>query len=184
VQPWAMTFWQRRDLLMNRNAEIRTRSRAVLEEPAERRAEVVNRYAAAVERGGGAERGAAVFAKVCAACHHIGNGTTADIGPDLATVRHRPPLSLLVDVLMPSQSIAQGYETYAVRRRNGSTEAGTLAWQNDASIALRQAGKVVAVPRRDIAELRLVPQSIMPPDLDKAITPEEMADLLAFLTRH
>jgi hypothetical protein len=24
----------------------------------------------------------------------------------------------------------------------------------------------------------------MPPDLDKAITPEEMADLLAFLTRH
>jgi putative heme-binding domain-containing protein len=183
VQPWAMSFWQKRDLLMNDDAGIRASSRALLEESPERRAAVVNRYAAAVERGGDAGRGQEVFARTCAACHHIGGGTTADVGPDLATVRHRPPLSLLVDILSPSQSIAQGYETYLVELKGGRVEAGTLASQTEGAITLRQAGKTVTIPRRDIRHLTVASQSTMPSALDKVIPPEEMADLVAYLTK-
>src|SRR4029453_5111311 len=93
VQPWAMSFWQKRDLLMNDDARIRASARALLEESPERRGGIVNRYASAVERGGDAARGQEVFARTCAACHHLGGGTAADVGPDLATIRHRPPLS-------------------------------------------------------------------------------------------
>ena len=110
VQPWALNFWQKRDLLMNDDPAIRRDARALLEESPAARGEIANRYAAAVEGGGDPTRGQQVFARVCAACHHLGGGTDADVGPDLATVRHRPPLSLLVDILSPSQSIAQGYE--------------------------------------------------------------------------
>jgi putative heme-binding domain-containing protein len=120
--------------------------------------------------------------RVCAACHHLGGGTDADVGPDLATVRHRPPLSLLVDILSPSQSIAQGYETYMVELASGRTEAGTLASQSATTITLRQAAKTIPIQRRDIQRLTVVPQSMMPANLDTAITPEQMADLLANLT--
>lgn len=183
VQPWAMTFWQKRDLIMNDDQAIRASARALLEESAERRANVVNRYASAVERGGNAGRGETVFTRTCAACHHIGSGTSADVGPDLATIRHRPPLSLLVDILSPSQSIAQGYETYVVELRGGRVEAGTLASQTASAITLRQAGKPVSIPRRDIRRLSVDAQSTMPSTLDKVISPDEMADLLAFLTK-
>ena len=183
VQPWALSFGQKRDLIMNEDAGIRAASRVILEDTAERRAAVVNRYAAAVEHGGDATKGQQVFTKICAACHHLGGGTAADVGPDLATVRHRPPLSLLVDVLSPSQSIAQGYETYVVKRTSGQTDAGTLAAQSAGSITLRQAGKTVVIPRREIKQLTVLGQSTMPADLDKAISPEEMADLLAYVTK-
>ncbi len=183
VQPWAMSFWQKRDLIMNDDASIRESARALLEESAERRAEIVNRYASAVEHGGDAARGQTIFTRTCAQCHHIGGGTSADVGPDLATIRHRPPLALLVDILSPSQSIAQGYETYLVELRGGRVEAGTLASQTGNAITLRQAGKPVTVPRRDIRRLTVDSQSTMPSTLDKVISPDEMADLLAYLTK-
>jgi putative heme-binding domain-containing protein len=97
-------------------------------------------------------------------------------------VRHRPPLSLLVDILSPSQSIAQGYETYLVERTDGRTEAGTLASQSATTITLRQAAKMIPIQRHDIQRLTVVPQSMMPANLDTAITPGQMADLLAYLT--
>jgi putative membrane-bound dehydrogenase-like protein len=183
IQPWAMTFWQKRDLLMNDDPGIRTSARALLEDSPERRAAVVNRYAAAIENGGDAARGQQVFTQTCAQCHHLGGGTTADVGPDLATIRHRPPLSLLVDILSPGQSIAQGYETYLVELRSGRVEGGTLASQTESTITLRQLGKTVSIPRRDIRHLTMSTQSTMPSSLDKVIGPAEMADLIAYLTK-
>jgi len=88
-----------------------------------------------------------------------------------------------VDVLSPSQSIAQGYETYVVKRTGGQTEAGTLAAQSAGSVTLRQAGRTIVIPRREIKQLTVLGQSTMPADLDKAISPEEMADLLAYVTK-
>ncbi|MBK5296730.1 MAG: c-type cytochrome [Vicinamibacteria bacterium] len=183
VQSWAMNFWQKRDLIMHRDPELRAAARALLEDRPEARAAVVNRYAAAVERGGSAERGGAVFAKACAACHKVGNGTPTDLGPDLSGIRHRPPLALLVDVLSPNQSIAQGYETYVIERANGRSDAGTLADQTPTTVTLRQAGQPILIPRGDIKTITMLPQSSMPTDLDKVVSPGEMADLLAFLTK-
>lgn len=183
IQSWAMSFWQKRALIMHRNAELRDAARALLEDRPERRAEVVNRYAAAVERGGDATRGEAVFARTCAVCHRLGDGTPEDLGPDLASIRHRPPLSLLVDILSPNQSIAQGYETYIVERTNGRTDAGTLAAQTPTTITLRQAGQSIVIPRTEIKSIVMTPQSSMPADLDQVISEQEMADLIAFLTK-
>ena len=178
-----MNFWQKRDLIMHRDPELRAAARALLEDRPEARAAIVNRYAAAVERGGNAERGGAVFAKACAACHKVGDGTPTDLGPDLSGIRHRPPLALLVDVLSPNQAIAQGYETYLIERTNGRSDAGTLAEQTPTTVTLRQAGQPILIPRSDIKTITMLPQSSMPADLDKVVSPAEMADLLAFLTK-
>ena len=183
VPGWTMNFWQKRELIMHRDPELRAAARALLEDRPEARAAIVNRYAAAVERGGDAARGGAVFAKACAACHKVGDGTPTDLGPDLSGIRHRPPLALLVDVLSPNQAIAQGYETYLIERTNGRSDAGTLAEQTPTTVTLRQAGQPILIPRSDIKTIAMLPQSSMPSDLDKVVSPAEMADLLAFLTR-
>lgn len=183
VPSWTMSFWQKRELIMHRDPVLRAAARALLEDHPDARAAVVNRYAAAVERGGSADRGSAVFAKACAACHKVGNGAPGDLGPDLSGIRHRPPLALLVDVLSPNQAIAQGYETYLVERTNGRSDAGTLAEQTPTTVTLRQAGQPILIARRDIRQITMLPQSSMPTDLDKVVSPGEMADLLAFLTK-
>jgi putative heme-binding domain-containing protein len=183
VQPWTLDFHQKRRLIMNRNEEIRAAARALLEEDPRQRGQIVKRYAAALDMAGDAARGEQVFAAVCAACHATDN-TGGDLGPDLATVRHRPPLLLLADILLPSQSIAQKYETYVVQRTSGTTESGVLANQTPTSVTLRQAGtQQVTIPRSEIRTMTVSPQSAMPADLDKLITPEQMADLLAYLRR-
>jgi hypothetical protein len=46
-----------------------------------------------------------------------------------------------------------------------------------------QAGRTIVIPRREIRQLTVLGQSTMPADLDKAISPEEMADLLAYVTK-
>ena len=123
-----------------------------------------------------------MFAKACATCHRLGAEAGGDLGPDLATVRHRPPLGLLGDILVPSQSIAQHYETYVVERKSGGSEAGVLGTQTPDTITLRQGqGRDVTIRRSDIRHMAAAPQSSMPADLDKVVSPDEMADLLAFI---
>jgi len=184
VQPWTLDFWQKRALVMHEKPAIRDEARALLEEDPRHRAQTVRRYAAALDLAGDATRGADVFARVCAACHRLGDTPGADLGPDLATVRHRPALSLLSDILLPSGSIAQNYETYIIERADGETDSGVLGGQTPTTITLRQGqGREIVVRRADIRKMTVAPQSSMPADLDKVIAPDDMADLLAFIRR-
>jgi putative membrane-bound dehydrogenase-like protein len=184
VQPWALNFSQKRVLLMHRDADVRDASRALLEADPRKRDETVRRYAAALDRRGDAERGRQVFERACAMCHRMGDAGGGDLGPDLATVRHRPPLLLLGDILLPSQAIAQKYETYVVERASGDVLTGVIAAQSPTAITLRTGpGQDTIIARRDIRKLAVLPQSSMPADLDRIVSPDEMADLLAHISR-
>lgn len=184
VEKWMLNFWHKRSLIMHRDAEIRAAGRALLEESPEARAQVVARYEAALSGRGDATRGAAVFARECALCHQIDGQGGVAMGPDLSTIRHRPMPMLLADILEPSRSIAQHYETYQVERTSGEVLMGVIGEQSPTSITFRQGpGQEVTVNRTDIRQMSVVPQSTMPEGLDAQITPEEMADLLVYLTR-
>ncbi|MBA2354367.1 MAG: c-type cytochrome, partial [Acidobacteria bacterium] len=183
VKVWMLNFAQKRSLIMHRDERIRARSRTVLEESPEARARIVARYAAALGGRGDAGRGAAVFTSNCSMCHQVDGKGGLEMGPDLSTVRHRPMPLILADILEPSRSIAQHYETYQVERAGGDPLIGVIGEQSPTSITFRQgAGQSVTVPRRDIRQMNVVPQSTMPEALDQQVTPEQMADLLAYLT--
>ena len=77
-----------------------------------------------------AARGADVFARNCSMCHQVDGKSGVEMGPDLATVRHRPMPMLLADILEPSRSIAQHYETYQVERASGDTLIGVIGEQS------------------------------------------------------
>jgi putative membrane-bound dehydrogenase-like protein len=184
VPPWSLGFWQKQDLVLHEEPSIRAAARAVLEEDPKKRLETVRRYAAALDLEGEPARGAQVFTRACAACHRLGGTAGGDLGPDLATVRHRPPASLLADILLPSRSIAQHFETYVVERSDGDTVAGVLGAETAATITLRQGGdRAVVIRRAEIRKMTVSPQSTMPADLDTIVAPADMADLLAFIRR-
>lgn len=183
VKTWMLNFWHKRSLIMHRDPAIRAAGRALLEESPDARAQVVARYEAALSGRGQPGRGADVFSRNCAMCHQIDGAGGLAMGPDLSTVRHRPMPMLLADILEPSRSIAQHYETYQVERASGDTLMGVIGEQSPTSITFRQGpGQQTTVNRADIRQMTVVPQSTMPEALDQQISPDEMADLLAYLT--
>ena len=183
VPAWTLGFWHKRDLLMHEDAAVRAEAHALLEEKAGERERVLKRYEAALDGPADAARGEKVFHDVCAKCHRF-QGVGAEVGPDLGTVRNRPASLLLKDVLLPSLSIAQGYESYVVERASGGIEEGVLAGQTPTTIVLhREGGKEVVIPRADVSRMYVSQLSAMPADLDQQVSERQMADLLQYLSR-
>ena len=181
VQPWTLQFRHRRQLLMSRDVALREAARTLLDEKAGDRNEVLKRYQAALEKDGDAQRGRVVFERVCAKCHKL-NGVGNDVGPDLATLRNRTPQMLLPDIIMPSRSIAQNYESYVVETKSSGIIVGVMGAQTPTTITIRHEGAAEDVIRRDdIIDMRITDLSAMPADVDKLVSVDEMADLLAFI---
>lgn len=135
--------------------------------------------------GGDRDRGRAVFfgAKVaCGACHRVGNdGGT--VGPDLTKVGGvRAGRDLLESVVLPSATFAQGYETYKVDLADGRTAAGVIARRTADGVVLRDAtGAEVRVPAAAVERMTRDRTSLMPDGLIRAVTPDELRDLFAYL---
>jgi putative heme-binding domain-containing protein len=181
VQPWTLQFRHRRQLLMSRDVALREAARTLLEEKAGDRNEVLKRYQAALEKNGDPQKGRLVFERVCAKCHKL-NGVGNDMGPDLATMRNRTPQMILPDIIMPSRSIAQNYESYVVETKSSGVITGVMAAQTPTTITIRHEGAAEDVIRReDIIDMRITQLSAMPADVDKLVSVDEMADLLEFL---
>jgi putative membrane-bound dehydrogenase-like protein len=181
IPPWTLAFRHRRQLLMNRDASLRETARSLLEDSAGERNAVLTRYQAALASNGDPDKGRQVYERVCASCHTL-NGLGREVGPDLGTIRNRPAQAILSDIIVPSQSIAQNYESYVVETRSRGIIEGVLGAQTPTTITIRHEGREDEVIRRaDITDMRITDLSMMPADLDSQITVEQMADLLTFL---
>ena len=135
--------------------------------------------------GGNPGRGRAIFfgkQAACASCHRIG-AEGGRVGPDLTRIGAiRSGHDLLESILWPSSTFAQGYEPYAVATANGQVLAGLIARQDADVLVLRDSSGAETRLRRDeVEELRRSETSLMPEGLARALTGEELHDLLAFL---
>ncbi|MFM7038003.1 MAG: PVC-type heme-binding CxxCH protein [Planctomycetaceae bacterium] len=147
---------------------------------ADRRA-VAEQYAKALSVDGNASAGALVFQKTCSKCHRIG-GVGANVGPDISDTRARARDALLYDILDPNRRVDPQFSEYVVVTTDGRLLNGLLAAENSESITLRQPeGREVTVPRTEIDELRTTSKSLMPEGIERDVTVEQMADILAFL---
>jgi putative heme-binding domain-containing protein len=181
VQPWTLTSRQRSRLMMHPDPAIREAARPLLNPAADEREKVVKKYEAAFDKNPDPARGKEVFKSICSKCHRFG-GLGAQVGPDLATVQNQPKQMLLEDILMPSKTIAQGYEAYVVETVSGSTIDGVIGAQTPTSVALRhEDGKEDVIQRQDIKQMYVTNLSAMPGDLEKQIDLQQMADLLEYV---
>ncbi|MBI5760598.1 MAG: c-type cytochrome, partial [Planctomycetales bacterium] len=173
----------RRNLLLrNANAAIKERAlKLFAREAAGPREVVLKEYQAALTLAGDAGRGRKVFQRECRQCHRVGDDGF-DVGPSLATVRHRGPDELLLHVLDPNREVGPNFVEYVVVLNDGRTATGLIASETPTSITLRRAeGATETILRREIDEVSSTGKSLMPEGVEKKIATTEMADLLAFL---
>jgi putative heme-binding domain-containing protein len=135
--------------------------------------------------GGDATRGRAIFygSKVaCGTCHRVGN-EGGKVGPDLTKVGAiRAGRDILESVVLPSSTIAQGYDHYVAQTNTGEVHAGVIAQPTADVLEIRDsAGNVTRLHKDQVKRLKRQPVSLMPDGLPAAMTKDEFRDLLAYL---
>ncbi len=181
-----LTLDQKQALLTHRDRALAGRAKILLAEgglPDPDRQKVIEELAPNVLNGGDAARGKLVFTAQCSKCHaHSGEG--GKIGPDLTGMAAHPREELLVHILDPSRSVEGNFVQYMASTNDGRVINGLLASETKAAVELLDAeGKSHVLQRADIDELQASRKSLMPEGFEKQVSPGDLADLLAFLTR-
>jgi putative membrane-bound dehydrogenase-like protein len=135
---------------------------------------------------GEAWRGQGLFAgkAKCSTCHRVGDEGT-DIGPALTDIGAKLSRAGLFEALLfPSAAINHNYETYLAMRNDGTILTGIVISQTDESVTLKtETGIVHVIPRDELEELERQTVSLMPSNLHELVTPQELADVVAYLER-
>lgn len=176
--------WRRRVALMRDwDGEVREQARRLLRVSDAARTSVLRAYYPTLEMEGHAERGRGVFLAACSGCHVFGEEGSS-FGPDLGTVSHWSPHAMLEAILAPSRAVADGYEMWRIERSGGVVHSGVMRSETATAVTLAMEGGVeITIPRTEIDAMAQLEGSSMPEGLEESISMEEMADLIAFLTR-
>jgi putative membrane-bound dehydrogenase-like protein len=134
---------------------------------------------------GDVRRGQQVFARstvACTACHQFGY-KGGHIGPDLTNIgKIRAERDLLEAILYPSASFVRSFEPVQVVTKAGKVYNGLeRSGAADEIVLVTSATETVRVPRDQIEEMRPGTVSVMPAGLDKQLSQQDLADLIAFL---
>lgn len=173
----------RRTLLLNHADEkLRERARSLLAlDRQTSRHDIIAANADATKLPGDIMKGKLLFVRECAACHRIGE-TGIEVGPSLITVRHRTASELLTQILDPNREVGPNYMQFAVALHDGQVLAGMIAEESPVSLTLKQAeNKQQILQREQIAEIKATGLSLMPEGFEKKLSPQDFADLIAFL---
>jgi putative heme-binding domain-containing protein len=130
---------------------------------------------------GNAQTGKAVFMKRCAACHQLfGEGTK--LGPDLTAANRADRDFLLVSLVDPSSVIRKEFVNVVVQTIDGRVLTGLPVAQDAAGVTLLSPkNEKTAVAASEIEDVHESPVSMMPDDLYRQLSPQELRDLFAYL---
>jgi putative membrane-bound dehydrogenase-like protein len=162
---------------------IRKRAQVLLAgQAAPARQKVVEEFRAALDLKSDFVRGKAVFRKTCATCHRLEN-EGIEVGPDLlSALRNKTPETLLIDILDPSREVDPRYVNYIVDTKAGRRFTGMIAVETPSSITLRRAEKAEdTILRAQIDTVQATNKSLMPDEMEKLLTMQDVADVIAYL---
>jgi putative heme-binding domain-containing protein len=142
----------------------------------------IERYQDVIKKGTGSPyAGKKLFTATCAKCHML-FGKGGFIGPDLTSAKRDDLPNLLLSIVNPSAEIREGFETYLVRTQDGRALTGFLLEQDNRIVVIRNAeGIDISLAKKNIDDMRIVPQSIMPEGLLQAMSDQQVRDLFAYL---
>jgi putative heme-binding domain-containing protein len=143
---------------------------------------LLKQYAGVAKLTGDAAKGMTLFRQQCATCHQL-RGEGSELGPDLATLAGKDLQALLVAILDPNQSVEVRYVNYTAVTKSEREISGILTAETANSITLRApGGRDETLLRSDLSQFTSSGLSLMPDGLEKALTPQDLADLLAAVT--
>jgi putative membrane-bound dehydrogenase-like protein len=145
------------------------------------RQKVLDAYQDALKMAGDSAHGQAVFAKSCSVCHQL-EKVGHVVGPDLAQLQNKSPAFLLQEIIDPNRNVDSRYVEYRATTKAGRVFNGLLFAESATSITLRaQEGRDQPLLREEIDELESTGRSLMPEGLEKDLSRQDLADLIAFL---
>ncbi len=181
VQPGSLNSAQRERIRASKDDRVRTRAEKLLAGASGDRWQAYETAKAALALPAVGSRGQEVFQKSCASCHRFNREGVA-VGPDLFDIRNQPKEVILLHIVIPEQEIAPNFVNYDCETTDGRSLSGLLARETATSITLRQTqGLEETIPRAQVVQLAASPLSLMPQELEKGLSPQELADLLAYL---
>ena len=145
------------------------------------RTAMVASYRSSLQLEGDAAQGATLFNRLCANCHQR-RGVGKELGPALDDTSRKSTDDLLVEILDPNRRLKPVFQNYVLRTADGRTLIGMIAEETANSVRLQQAdGQTILMLRVHIESLQGTGVSFMPEGFEKTLSPQAMADLLAFL---
>lgn len=133
---------------------------------------------------GNPELGKALFAQQgCVACHSISKSETMK-GPfmgQIGSIMNREQIA--ESILKPNASISQGFATVMIMAKGNKSYTGFITEETASKVVMRDVtGQVYTVKTSDILSRKEMETSIMPAGLVNALSYEEFASLLTFLS--
>jgi putative heme-binding domain-containing protein len=130
---------------------------------------------------GDATRGAKIYETACMVCHKFADKGN-DVGPHLGTIKAWTAEQLVTNILDPNREVSPNFALYLVETNDGRTLSGLITSETAGNLTLKRAdGGTDTVLRSEIKTLTSPGISLMPEGLEAAITPQQMADLIAYL---
>jgi len=172
----------RQRLLKSTNQEILAQVQEIWKtDKAGTRAEVVGRYQSALTLAGDSVKGAALFRNTCTPCHYL-RGQGSNVGPNLGSLTDKSPSDFLTAILDPNAAVEPRFIAYNIETKDGRSLTGVISAETGTTITLVQGGGTVEkILRSDIDEIRASGLSMMPEGLEQNLTPQDLADLIAYL---
>jgi putative membrane-bound dehydrogenase-like protein len=134
---------------------------------------------------GSVERGREAFAKTaeCAKCHIV-NKEGKEVGPDLSEIGGKLSRQAMFEsILYPSAGISHNYESYVVALDSGNVITGILVSETADSVTIKGNDAIARTFKRDEIEVMKKSEiSLMPADLQKTMTVQDLLDVVEYLT--
>ncbi len=162
------------------NAEIKQRSEKLFS-ATDARTEIVKKFSSALGLPSNARHGEEVFQKNCATCHQF-RGQGHEVGPNLAALTDKSGPSLLMSILDPNAAVDERFKNYTVELKDGRELSGLITAETSSSLTLVRAnGERDQILLADVAAIRGLELSLMPEGFEQLLTPQDLADLLAYV---
>lgn len=138
-----------------------------------------------VKRRGNLDHGKIVFntTGTCVKCHTIA-GVGKDVGPNLSEIGDKATRDFLYEsILFPSAAIAHNYETFRLDLENGTSVTGIITSETADSVTIKTADAIVHTYKKSEVDTKTqLKLSIMPADLQKLMTVDDLVDVVEYLT--
>ena len=121
------------------------------------------------------------FVAICYTCHRIGK-TGTEFGPDLSTFGKQQTTEIIVEAIAkPSATISHGFEGSEVKTKDGLTITGMVVSAGDPLIIKCMGGLIQTVPQSRIESVTPMKKSLMYEPSQLGLTPQAIADIVAYL---
>ncbi|WP_461098901.1 PVC-type heme-binding CxxCH protein [Spirosoma luteolum] len=133
---------------------------------------------------GNASTGQQLFRTSCARCHRIGQ-QGVDVGPSLTSLpQPGDPQALVESMLYPAARTTAGYEPWLIATASGQTFYGFLLSDGPQTVVVKGVtGQKHTIQTSAITNRRQLGNSLMPSAQTLKLSPQQVADITAYLLR-